>query len=544
MATKNAGDDGRKEKPESLTIFLAKEGISEPSHLLKSLSGLKAYPIKDADGDLGTLFIQTRSSHVPRWADFFVSQVDAKEFGRVASAAAVMVVPLDDRTVILAFGQGRHLVEVSNVEDRFGRRVSLNSVGEDKVRSLDKQNFETAGRHTRIQSTTEARPTDLGIDVDQDFLRTLAGAPKDGQLGKTLTGVDSLHAMVPVELGSLRPLLVQYVAQFEKDSYKKTFPYVDYITDVVDHKLTEELEEALLKQIRNQEFDRCWLAVPQPIDWSTVLGFRYRRGRKQPIRHDITFPTFLETVDDVDTLNVQILQRRDVRCVSADDIDLYTWPVYKCIYCEVDLDGATYLLNGGRWYEVEKDFVKQVDDAVKRIPKYNGELPEFNDDSEGAYCVRVATASGGALALMDKKLITIDASPSKVEFCDLFSTDRALIHVKRYGGSAVLSHLFAQGTVSGQLFVSDANFRKAANALLPKSHKIGDSAPRPDTSQYTVVFAIVSQQAGAGLTLPFFSRLNLRKAARDLASYGYNVAIAKISVSGNYANTKVYRSKT
>src|ERR1700741_4115801 len=390
MASKKDGQAAGKDTAESLTIFLAKEGVAEPAQILKSTGGLKSHVIKDADGELGTLFIQPRSPHVPRWADFFTGQVDAKEFGRVSSAAAVFIVPLDDRTLVLAFGQGRHIVDLRSMEDRFGRKVSLNSVGEDKGRSLDKQNFETAGRHTRIQSSTEVRPVDLGIDMDQDFLRTLAGAPKDAQLGKTLSGVDSLHAMVPVELSTLRPLLVQYVAQFEKDSYKRTFPWVDHITDVVDEELIQQLEEALIERIKAEDFDRCWMAVPQQIDWPTVLGFRYRRGAKQPILHDVSFPTFLETIDDLDTLTVELLQRRDVRCVSADDIDLYNWPAYKCIYCEVDLDGATYLLNSGRWYAVEKDFVKRVDESVKKIPKYEGELAEYEDDSEGSYCVRVA----------------------------------------------------------------------------------------------------------------------------------------------------------
>src|SRR5258706_13482784 len=126
MAAKKAGDDPGKNRAESLTIFLAKEGFTEPAHLLKSTGGLKSYPIKDDDGDVGTLFIQPPSSHVPRWADFFAGQVDTKEFGRVASASAALIVPLGDRTVVLAFGQGRHLVDLGNVEDRFGRKVSLN----------------------------------------------------------------------------------------------------------------------------------------------------------------------------------------------------------------------------------------------------------------------------------------------------------------------------------------------------------------------------------------------------------------------------------
>jgi uncharacterized protein (TIGR04141 family) len=252
---------------ESLTVFLAKEGLTEPGELLKVTSGLKTFKIADQDGELGTLYIQPRSSHVPRWAEFFEGQVEQKEFGRVSSAAAVLIVPLEQRTALLAFGQGRHLIDLRSMEDRFGRRVSLNSVAEDRVRSLDKQNFETIGRHTRIQSSKEARPADLGIDFDEELLRTLVGTPTDSDLGKMLSGVDSLHAMVAVDLSSLRTLLDIYVEQFDKDSYKKTFPSVDHITEVADKDTIVKLDDSMLGKVKKGDFDRCWLAVPEPIDW-------------------------------------------------------------------------------------------------------------------------------------------------------------------------------------------------------------------------------------------------------------------------------------
>ena len=106
---------------ESLTVFLAKEGLAKPGDLLKVTSGLKqTFKIADQDGELGTLYIQRRSSHIPRWAKFFEGQIEEKEFGRVSSAAAVLVVPLEQRTALLAFGQGRHLINLKGMEDRFG----------------------------------------------------------------------------------------------------------------------------------------------------------------------------------------------------------------------------------------------------------------------------------------------------------------------------------------------------------------------------------------------------------------------------------------
>ena len=53
--------------------------------------------------------------------------------------------------------------------------------------------------------------------------------------------------------------------------------------------------------------------------------------------------------------------------------------------------------------------------------------------------------------------------------------------------------------------------------------------------RYRIVFAVVSDRP-EDLTLPFFSRLNLRHAFRTLQAYGYKAAIAIISVNETLAS--------
>ena len=534
-----ATDELEEESTESLSIYLTKEGLTEAGAVLKSLGGLRQFPIKDQDGVLGTLYVQLRKPRVPRWARLFEGQVDGNAVGRASSTAAVLIVPNEKRAFALAFGQGRHLIKPDVVEERFGRQVTLNSVGEDKVRSLDKHTFDVLSRHTRVQSSREARPVDLGIDVDQELVRTFTGAPVDDALGKTISGVESLRVLVKIDLSGLRKLLAGYLEQFGSDSYKKRFPWIDQISHVEDPTALEKLNNALLASIAEEDFDRCWLAVPEPIDWSQVAGFRY--GRRPPIRHDIGFPAFLESLPEDIEIDIPLLQRRIIYCLGADDTEIYTWSVYRCINFEVTSEGTTFFLSGGRWFAVAKNLVKQVNAEVAEIPIHKTKFPEYGDETEGEYNKRVAAADPKPYALMDVKLIPWGGGSSKFEFCDLYSKNRELIHVKRYGGSAVLSHLFAQGVHSAELFVTEAGFRKEVNALLPTSHKF-DPEPRPDTKKYTIVFAIVSEQSGDGLTLPFFSRLSLRQAVRRLRGFDYRCAITKIPVNDEVKKTKKYKA--
>jgi uncharacterized protein (TIGR04141 family) len=107
------------------------------------------------------------------------------------------------------------------------------------------------------------------------------------------------------------------------------------------------------------------------------------------------------------------------------------------------------------------------------------------------------------------------------------STSRELIHLKWYGGSSVLSHLFSQGLVSGELLASDTQFRALLNAKLPSKFKLADPRKRPDPALFTVVFGIIAFDR-AITDLPFFSRVNLRSAVRRLVGLGFNVRYSLI----------------
>jgi len=116
---------------------------------------------------------------------------------------------------------------------------------------------------------------------------------------------------------------------------------------------------------------------------------------------------------------------------------------------------------------------------------------------------------------------------SKVEFCDIFTRNKKILHIKRYGGSNILSHLFSQGVVSGELFVSDSEFRQKVNSKLPAAYRLSDPLVRPDAQEYEVIYGIISD-SDKPLDIPFFSKVSLRNARRRLTTFGYKVAIKQI----------------
>ena len=133
-------------------------------------------------------------------------------------------------------------------------------------------------------------------------------------------------------------------------------------------------------------------------------------------------------------------------------------------------------------------------------------------------------------ACLDCNTISHGSAHSKIEFCDLFSRNNKIIHVKKYGASSVLSHLFSQGTVSGELFLRDKDFRDKLNAKLPDNWKLNDTNISPNATNYEIIYAIVSSHE-AELGLPFFSKVTLNAAKNRLKLFGYKVSLLKIETA-------------
>ena len=106
-----------------------------------------------------------------------------------------------------------------------------------------------------------------------------------------------------------------------------------------------------------------------------------------------------------------------------------------------------------------------------------------------------------------------------------------MIHVKKYAGSGVLSHLFAQGANSAETLLFDGEFREKVRKRLPTTHQNLVGAAPPQASDYEVIYGIIGRPMGTkslAEVLPFFSRLTLRRVAQKLQGAGYKVSVAWI----------------
>jgi uncharacterized protein (TIGR04141 family) len=243
--------------------------------------------------------------------------------------------------------------------------------------------------------------------------------------------------------------------------------------------------------------------------------------------------------DRKQTICLAAMRTNYVYANDANGRCLDSWSAYRCLYAEFDLHGETYVLRNGDWHVVNRDFMEKVDLVLGKLEVDATPMPVYNHANEGEYNAAVE-ASTPDIELMDKKNIAVGGPFDKVEFCDLVRNGRDLIHVKYYRSSATLSHLFAQGMVSGEVFVKYEDFRRKLNEKLPKSIRLSDVSAIPNSRDFRIVYAIATNK-DLPKELPFFSKISLKNAALSLQTLGYKVAIAKIPVDPVLANTKKFR---
>ncbi|WP_347303668.1 TIGR04141 family sporadically distributed protein [Croceibacterium sp. TMG7-5b_MA50] len=513
------------DKTNKLTVGLVRAELVDVADIIKD--GAAALPV---DG-LGTFYTQPSFPRAPSWIqDFFGSRLGAGPQLITSSAKGLLLVPLtageETRIFAVLFGHGRHLLKDGALEDRFGLKVVLNSVDPDSLRSIDKTALGSVPKQSREQISREGGASSFGIDVEQDLVNAVTGKSRIERFGRTISGRDTFAASAKFDAGDVKDFLADVLSQYRSLTYQDRFDWIDQIKDVRPSHQIAKLNDELIARLQRGELDHIWMAPPEIVDWADVKGFRYCRKRSD-LHTDLDPAQLLVSLGE-DGIDFERLKSADILLVSAtSDTTLTSWSAYRCIYAEIVQDGTLFILNAGKWFAIAKDFTELVNNDFVSMPESDIVLPDYAHGNEALYNKAATSALAGSHCL-DADVIVHGGGQSRIEFCDLLTADKRLVHVKRYSGSAQLSHLFAQGVVSAELFVTDAEFRRKLNEKLPDHHKLNNCEDRPNPEEFEVVYAIITDSANA-LNIPFFSKVTLRNAGRRLRGYGYRVSKKKVT---------------
>ncbi|WP_438456013.1 DUF6119 family protein [Vreelandella venusta] len=491
-------------------------------------------------GDVpGKLFVKQPEDKVPRWINFVNSGIEGALDLTNRSSSAVLLVECSGRVLAYTFGYGRFMLDHSLFAQDFGIKTALNTLKSDSLRSVELFTVDRSAVQKKTQAVRDSSVDVFGIDVSKDILRAVTGSPLESTGFLNVSGGDSVYSFSKVidfnDLPSISQSLIDY---YEAESYQASFAWVDNIRRVKSDNKKSELDEVLRAQIEQKNNLNLSLTIPEIISWDEVAGFSYTRT-KTIVNPTLNVSDYFSGLAD-EYLSLSALKAHKV-FVHKEGSDEISYSLYKSVYFEVEDGGKCYVLFSGDWFEVDNDFVVQLNRKLDNVDISALDFPSVHVwtqgdkdkiEAEGAYNERAANSH--SYHLLDKKLVKSRATTSAIELCDLLSDQKKLIHVKhKKGGSAGLSHLFAQGYVSAELILSDREFRKNArrklqivqaglNRLLPLD--------RINSGEYEIVYLVLGEGSETvKSSLPFFSKINMVKAHENLTQKGFKVSIAGVS---------------
>jgi uncharacterized protein (TIGR04141 family) len=511
---------------DALTIFQVKAGIRDPDDVIIERGKLWSQQVRIGGKLLGVLFARRSRPAPPSWLTYFDGVVDFSDIRlQTSSTSALLLIERRARLYAITFGQGRWLLQPNALEGRFGLATTLNAIDPLQIRSVDHKRLEAVTRFTKEQLSKASGLGLFGLDVERDLLRGVTGKPSDNTVGARLAGADSLSVVGDIPLRKLGEHLDRFARLASDTAYRANFSFVDNIAEIRDPALSAKLDKQLVKDIKAGTVDRTWLAPPEIMDWAEVGGFKYLSKGAADTYEDLDLDDYLSARRGKSALTADVLHQERVLCLNAADSAVrQQWTVYRCLVAEVKLKSDVYALSDGKWYRIDDVFLEQVEQSASSVSATALQLPPYGGLTEDEYNRRAARRSNGSLALVHPKTFATGLRGA-VEPCDLFGP-KVLLHVKRFGGSSSLSHLFSQGVVAGEVLQGDRMFRSDFWTFLPTTHRFETVGSPFSPTDYEVAFVVLGRQGATDL--PFFSKVNLRNAVARLGQFGYRVTLTGV----------------
>lgn len=516
-----------------VTAYLIKPEFENLTELIKEEAYFKEYNLGDYPNLEGKLIVGSNNMNTPSWIELVKLGIrEPMEEILNSSTRALLLLKYDVHTLAFAFGFGRHLLKDEYIVKDFGIKVVLNSVDSQKLKSIDKANVGEMTIQSRTQTSSSSSVNVFGIDIAKDFLKAITGEPQNEELGKVITGRESVQFEYDFEndFNKFQNVCEILIEKYFSTEYKRDFSWVDNLQQVTDSTTKEILNQLLLQTIKSEELEEVSLAPPEIIDWNDVGKFSFTKAGERTSELEIN--EYLKYIEKYDDLTFEQLNRHYIHVWNNDDENarVHKWKVYDCMLFETSIESNDYVLTMGSWFKLDQDFVNNVDEYLSKIEHCDLQLPICKQkEKEGEYNLRVATESEDIVSL-DAKLIRYQGS--NIEVCDLLTSQGQLIHVKPWKSSSTLSHLFSQGRVSSESLLEDIEFRKLARDKIAEIDDrfidlILEEGYNPNDIE--IVYAIIdSSDQVLTERLPFFSKLNMMQAVKYIKTIGYQVTLLKV----------------
>lgn len=511
---------------DNFIVYALRQNITDPDAALKPDKSVESQVISK-HGLVGKVYFKYGKSHEPEWLPF-VKQVAGDLIPEIKqrSPYVAVLVKGENRWYALTYGYGRSLLRQDSIEQDFGLTAVLNAVDPDELRVVDTNSLDS---NPILQRTQIAQASPIGafaVNTERDKVLAVSGRPEhDDTFGTNIQGRDAVKFRQKLDWANLPQVLKKLDDLGESDEYKTRFPWMGNLPLIRDRQKIAELEAELDRQLANGLSDDVILALPEIVDVDYAPLYKYPSSRHIPT-DQISWTDYLATLRDPRSLTVKRLKTSYVSCLKdANGESFKSFQVHKCLILELELGQSRFLLCHGAWYEIDAEYLANLNADLDMLQSSILNLPAYGHTSEDHYIGSICGTNPGDPYKFHKELVQYGGGQSKIELCDVLFNANYFVHIKRGNGSADLTHCFSQASVSMTLFLRDRHFRKALSDKFPGHATILNPPTRPVGGNYSVVYAVVESRYKKPTDFPLFARIALRQSSEQLQAFGVSVYV-------------------
>ena len=526
---------------QQVNICLIKSSVSLPTGALESRATLTSINATATTLPNGVLYYKPANPKPASWRSFVSSGFDASSLPPFLSETPSALLffkagpPKNQRLFAVTFGYARSWLKQSALEADFGLRTALNLCEPDTLRAVDFRTIEERSRISRVQLSEAGSVDAFQMNMDTSLLRGVEAESKDKKVCERLGARwQNLIVAARITLADLPKLAKQLLSTYKK-KLPDGFKWIDNVRRESDPVKINTLEADLEQRVAAGTLDRISLAIPEVSGSPVNIAARLFKPANTASELPSDFADYLSSRPhkNVWTVPTAKMSHKVFLVDTATDKTIQKISVFSCIVAEIDHHGELYLLADGEWFQLDRNFVKHVNEKVQALDVVPHHFPAWKKaEPEGDWNDRACDPAQGGwadAAKLDKSNLAHGGGRSKIEPADLVTTGGVLGHAKRRDKrSGGLSHLFAQGVVASRLIARDDTFRAKVVAAIPTSHPaIAKKLKRPfDPKNWIVTYIILGADASnPGGSLPFFSKVNLLGAVEALQDMRYRVGV-------------------
>ena len=485
----------------------------------------------------GRIYIASTEENTVEWLDTLNSYTKDSLEGDLyknKSNKAVLMLKYEkneeekDYIFSLVYGYGRTMLDDRYIVKNFGLRTAINLIEERNIKSLNSLNISRDFIDIQRQALSYVSHSDLQVNTNADILKSISGKAPSSSNFSSMSGADNLRFSAKSDV-ILSELLEDVLNAYKSDSYKqKGLEWIDHVQYVKEKEIISELDGVLLNHITNKSLENPIIAPNKIVSYLDIEGYfisgmNISHKIKENFYDDIPSDQFWEYLyEKIEDENIE-----DKIIDKLKSCSLYCWTndsahkissIYDSLFIEIDHNNEKFFINNGDWFKIESAYYGYITNKIDNIAIFSNPIvPSCAENwNEGEFNEKFAASDPNRFKLFDKKNFHLpNYGHSKIEPADIITTEKQFIHVKKGGSSANLSHLFAQGVVSAQLYKNEKKFIKEINETFGEGYFKSDD-------KIEVIYGIIDKRYDkkASEILPFFSMINLSQHYDVLSSMG------------------------